>query len=310
MNVRRTTINTRRLTTITMNDELLKNPYALLPEDVARTFSRVAKGYAEAAVTAREARVELLARLDVVTLQPQVVLDAGCGDGAALGALRERYPEAALWAVDISPAMVERAAAACAEAEVLVADVHALALPDESVDLVFCNQVLPWCVDSEQVLQEFRRILRPGGLLHFSTLGPDSLIELRRAFAKVDDLIHVHYFFDMHDVGDAMSRAGFAEPVMDVDLLTLTYADLPAMMRDLKAAGSSNVARGRRHGLTGRGRLAALEQALEAGRLNDRLPLTYEIVYGQAWAAPQRPQKMLPDGTVAVPFANLRRGSR
>lgn len=293
-----------------MNDELLNNPYALLPQDVARTFSRAAGGYAEAAVTAREARDELLARLDVVALQPKVVLDAGCGDGAALGSLRARYPEAALWAVDIAPAMVERAAAACAEAQVVAGDVHALSLPEESVDLIFCNQVLPWCVDSEQVLREFRRILRPGGLLHFSTLGPDSLIELRRAFAQVDDLIHVHYFFDMHDVGDAMSRAGFAEPVMDVDRLTLTYADVLTMMRDLKAAGSSNLTRGRRRSLAGRGYLAALTKAIESARVADRLPLTYEIVYGQAWAAPQRPQKMQPDGTVAVPISNLRRGSR
>jgi malonyl-CoA O-methyltransferase len=293
-----------------MNDDLLDNPYALAPSDVARVFDAAADSYAEAGVVARVAREELLDRLDVVTLAPAAVLDAGCGDGAALAGLRARYPDAQLLAVDLSAAMVERARRQDAAADCRVGDLHRLDLPTGSVDLVFCNQVLPWCYDSERVLAEFRRVLRPGGLAHFSTLGPDTLIELRRAFARLDDDIHVHYFFDMHDIGDAMTRAGLAEPVMDADRLTLTYADVRSLMRDLKAAGSTNVARARRRGLGGRDRLAALARWYEPARREGRLPATYEVVYGQAWATQLRPQKLLADGNVAVPFENLRNRSR
>lgn len=293
-----------------MNDDLLNNPYALHPSDVARVFDSAAGTYAEAGVVARVARDQLLERLDVVTLVPQVVLDAGCGDGQALAGLRARYPSAQMLAVDLSAGMIERARRVDDTVDCQVGDLHELALPTGSVDLVFCNQVLPWCYDSEKVLAEFRRVLRPGGLLHFSTLGPDTLIELRRAFARLDDDIHVHYFFDMHDVGDAMGRAGLAEPVMDMERLTLTYTDVGSLMRDLKAAGSANVARARRRGLGGRDRLAALARAYEPARREGRLPATYEVVYGQAWATQMRPQKVLADGNVAVPFENLRRRSR
>ncbi|MFK8018112.1 MAG: malonyl-ACP O-methyltransferase BioC [Gammaproteobacteria bacterium] len=293
-----------------MSEDPIDHPMALLPADVARVFDRAASTYRDAAVVARASRDELLDRLEVVTLEPSVILDAGCGDGGALGPLRTRYPEAQIIALDVSPAMVERAVANIDNVAGLVGDAHTLDLPTASVDLVFCNQMLPWCYDSEKVLAQFRRVLRPGGLLHLATLGPDTLGELRRAFARVDDEIHVHYFYDMHDIGDAIGRAGFAEPVMDVDTLTLTYPHLDALLRDLRAAGSGNVARGRARGLFGRQRLAALARAYDPLRRDGRLPLSYEIVYGQAWAAALRPQKILADGNVAVPFENLRRSSR
>ena len=293
-----------------MSDDPIDHPMALLPREVSRVFDAAVDTYADAAVVARVAREELLDRLDVVTLAPEVIVDVGCGDGAALGPLRDRYPAATVLALDLAPAMVDCAQARAPDATALLGDAHALDLPANAVDLIFCNQMLPWCYDSEKVLAEFRRIIRPGGLLHFSSLGPDTLVELRRAFGRVDRGIHVHYFYDMHDIGDAVGRAGFAEPIMDVDTLQLTYADVTTLMRDLKRAGSANVARGRSRGMLGRGQLARLAQAYEPMRQNGRLPLTYEIVYGQAWAAALRPQKILADGNIAVPVENLRRGSR
>ncbi|MFK7885738.1 MAG: methyltransferase domain-containing protein [Gammaproteobacteria bacterium] len=292
-----------------MNDELVNNPYFLAPARVARAFDSAAATYDEAGVVAQQTGAELLGRLEVLAQTPATVLDAGCGTGAALGQLRGRYPAAELIGVDISPEMVARARVAHPSARVECLDLHELDLPNESVDLVFCNQVLPWCYDSERVMAHFRRVLRPGGVVHFATLGPDTLIELRRAMPSVDQSVHVHYFFDMHDVGDALARAGFAEPVMDAETLTLTYGDLASMRRDLRAAGSANLARERPTGLTGKRRFAAFERKLEAGRRDGRLPLTYELVYGQAFATDQRPQKMLPDGQIAVPFENLRRPS-
>lgn len=290
-----------------MTTELTDNPYYLSPRDVRRAFDRAAATYAEAAVIARMAREELLARLDLVRLSPNAVLDAGCGHGAALRDLRQRYPDAALLGLDLSKAMLDQAPRRLTRTLLVQGDLHALPLPNASVDLVFCNLVLPWCFDTERVLAECRRVLAPGGLLHFATLGPDTLGELRAAWSQVDARPHVHYFYDMHDIGDALMRAGLAEPVMDVDHVTLTYADVAALMRDLRAAGSANVAAGRARGLTGRGAMARLGNAYETRRREGRLPARYEIVYGQAWATAQRPQKILADGTVAVPLERLTR---
>jgi malonyl-CoA O-methyltransferase len=133
------------------------------------------------------------------------------------------------------------------------------------------------------VFAEFHRVLRPGGLVHFTTFGPDTLHELRRAFAAVDDRSHVNHFADMHELGDGLVRAGFAEPVLDVDRHVLTYTDALALMRDLKAIGAHNVTSDRPRGLTGRRQLEAMQAAYERERRDGRLPATYEVVYGHAW---------------------------
>jgi len=127
------------------------------------------------------------------------------------------------------------------------------------------------------------RVLAPGGLLMFSTFGPDTLKELRDAFRSVDRYTHVHRFIDMHDVGDALIACGFADPVMDMEILTLTYADVRELMRDLKAIGAHNVTRGRPATLTGKSQLAKVAQNYEAARRDGRLPATFEVIYGHAW---------------------------
>jgi len=185
--------------------------------------------------------------------------------------------------------------------DVLCADAARLPLRTASVDLVFSNLMLQWCSDPDAVFSECRRVLKPGGLLTYTTFGPDTLLELRRAWSTVDGLTHVNRFIDMHDLGDAMVRAGFAEPVMDVDRCTLTYADAHALMRDLKAIGAHNVNAGRARGLTGKSRLTRMIAAYEAFRRDGRLPATYEIVYGQAWAAERATAgDSLRDGEVRV----------
>ncbi len=251
-----------------------------------RAFDRAADSYDQAAVLQRELAVRMLERLDYIRLRPRQILDLGCGTGFALDALAQRYPEARLLALDFALAMVQRSRQRDLPPQRLLslcADIDNLPLADNSVDLVFANATLQWSNDLEHSFAELYRCLRPGGLLLFTTFGPDTLIELRHAWAQVDGGAHVSPFWDMHDIGDALVRTHFADPVLDVERITLTYSDLRALMRDLKHLGAQNPLHQRPRGLTSRQRLAALESAYEPMRTAGRLPSTWEVVHGQAW---------------------------
>ena len=204
------------------------------PAVAQRRFDRAARTVDEADFVGAEAAARLIERLALFALEPAVVVDLGAGTGRVTGQLAALYPDAAVLAIDVSGPMLERAASAGAVTR-LVADAHRLPCASGSVDLVFANLLLPW-VAPDHVLTECVRVLKPGGLAIMTTLGPDTLIELRRAWASVDQFIHVHGFIDMHDIGDLATRAGFVEPVIDVDRLTLDYAGVAELVGDLRAA--------------------------------------------------------------------------
>jgi len=177
---------------------------------------------------------------------------------------------------------------------------------DDSFDTIFSNLTLQWIPDLDAVFREFQRVLRPGGVLMFSSFGPDTLSELRQAWAAVDDARHVHRFIDMHDVGDVMAHAKLADPVMDMEYFTLTYDTPRSLMRDLKAIGAQNAMAGRERGLTGRGRLRAMERAYEAQRDGEgRLPATWEVIYGHAWGTDAVPQHTDEDGATRVEVGQI-----
>jgi malonyl-CoA O-methyltransferase len=288
----------------------VSDPFHLDTRRVRRSFGRAARGYDAAAVLQARVRDELLARLDLVKLQPAVVVDLGAGTGHGALALKRRYRSAEVLAVDLSPGMLaeaRRRQTLLRRFRRVCADAGALPLREAAADLVFSNLMLQWCNDPDAVFAECRRVLRPGGLLTFTTFGPDTLFELRRAWAAADGHAHVSRFLDMHDLGDALVRSGLAEPVMDVERYTLTYDSAAALMRDLKAIGARNANDGRPRGLTGKGALARMTAAYETLRQDGRLPATYEVVYGQAWCpvAPRR-LKGLP-GEVLVPVNRIGR---
>jgi malonyl-CoA O-methyltransferase len=276
--------------------------YALDTGRVRRSFDRAAITYDDAAVLHREVRDNLLQRLDLMVLAPRVVVDAGAGTGHAARALIRRYPKSLVIALDASRPMLKAAgrrqswlrrfARVCADAQ-------RLPLADGSVDLILSNLMLQWC-DPDAVFAEFRRVLAPRGLLSFTTLGPDTLRELRSAWSKVDSHTHVNQFLDMHDIGDALVRAGFASPVLDVERYTLSYLDVRRVAADLKATGARNATLGRSRGLTGRGRFNALTTAYESFRQDGRLPATYEVVFGHAWASGSSPHRGARDESVAT----------
>ncbi|ALP51765.1 malonyl-[acyl-carrier protein] O-methyltransferase BioC [Candidatus Tenderia electrophaga] len=290
--------------------------YQLDKRLVRDAFDRAAAAYDEVAILQREVGRRLLERLDLIKLQPRAIVDIGAGTGELGAALAKRYKGSEVILLDLAPRMLKRARQRRRLVErwlgrqrFVCGDAEQLPLADNSVDMVFSNFAIQWCSDLDRAFAEFQRVLRPDGLLLFTSFGPDTLTELRQAWRAVDDAVHVNSFIDMHDIGDALMRAKLAEPVMDAERLTLTYADGMGVMRDLKAMGAHNVSAGRHHGLTGKRKLqhmlAAYEQFRNSAGL---LPATYEVVYGHAWGSDVGAGQVHEDGTVHVPLSQLKRG--
>lgn len=258
---------------------------------VRRAFSRAAHGYSAAAALQREIQSRLLESLDYLDdpalgrAPPATVLDLGSGPGHATQVLRTRWPKARVVAVDLALPMLRQARTGWwRPAARVCGDARALPLAAGSVDVLFSNLCLQWVEDLPAAFAGFRRVLRPGGLLLFSTLGPDTLQELRAAFAAADEAPHVSAFASIARVGDALLQAGFRDPVLDRDLFVHRHADLPALMRELRAIGATNALHARRHTLTGRARFSAAAAAYEPLRSGGMLPATWEAIYAHAWA--------------------------
>lgn len=281
---------------------------------VRRSFARAAASYDDADVLQTEIRDRLLERLEWVQLQPRRVLDLGTGTGKALPALAARYPEAEIVGLDLTPAMLRLAGArpAGGAGPVLIcADAARLPFPDQSVDLVFSSLAIHWSPALDAVLAEVRRVLRHPGLFTFTTPGPESYRELRRAWQAVDQAPHVIPFPEMRALGDGLVRAGLAEAVMDTDTLTLRYRDFGQLIADLRATGTTNASAGRRAGLTGRQAWARLTAAYERERDADGLlPATVEVVFGQAWAPGAPRRRRAPGDEITVSLDDLGRRSR
>ena len=280
-----------------------------MPESRAaqRSFDRAARSFDSASVVHDECRERLLERLDFVRLAPSVVVDAGCATGRGAAALAARYPQAKILALDSSLPMLEaarRAAPPNASVRFVAGDAENLPLGNGHTGLIFANMLLPW-VRPQNFFPEAARALSEGGLLLFATLGPDSLEQVRRAWASVDENVHVHAFFDMHDLGDLAMASGLAEPVVDVDRIAVTYRDVNSMIRDLRACGATNVAGGRRRGLTGRRAWERFAEALVGKQRGGRLAITFELILGHAWAVGARPRASGAGGEASVPVEDI-----
>lgn len=290
------------------NDEFRLDMHA-----VRRAFDRAARDYDAHSPLQKEVRNRLLEKLELVTLEPRDVLDAGCGTGGALKPLAKRFPGATLHALDIAPAMLAEARRHkpwFRKLNLVEGALEDIPMPDDSVDVVFSSLALQWVNDFDRALSELRRVLRGGGLLLFSTFGPDTLKELRAAWAAADDRTHVNRFIDLHDIGDALVRAGFAEVVMDMEHFTLTYPELRSLLCDLKRIGAHNANAGRERSLTGKETFRRFEQAYEQFREDGLLPATYEVVYGIAWLPELPPGVRYVDDGGTLSVESLRRSLR
>lgn len=287
----------------------MTTPFVDLPQ-VGRRFARVAASYDQADFFAREVDRRMQERLDYVKVEPKRIVDLGCSRGGSFAGLAARYPQAQIIGVDVAPAMLQAGRAPRAgwqrwlglgrngEMQRLAADAVKLPIKSQSTAVVWSNLLLHWLDDPLPALAEAHRVLEVGGLVMFSTLGPDTLKELRSAFA--DGYAHTQRFIDMHDFGDMLVGCGFADPVMDMEVLTLTYERFDDLLAELRAAGSGCAMTARRHGLTGRQSWARARAAYESLRRDGKLPATFEIVYGHAWKVQP---KQAADGRAIIRFA-------
>ncbi len=274
---------------------------------VRRAFGRAAAGYDSHAVVQKEVGERLLHHLDPIRIEPRRVLDLGCGTGLFFGELGRRFPRAELIGLDIAQQMLVQANARAPwwrrvlprpQPRLVCADVERLPLAAGCAQLAFSNLVLQWC-EPARAFAEAARVLETDGLYLFSSYGPDTLKELRAAFAAVDDAPHVNRFVDMHDLGDALVAAGFADPVMEMEILTVEYASVEALARDLKGAGGQHVLESRASGLPSPRRWQRMVQRYEDHRRDGILPATFEVIYGHAWrTAPRR----IADGRQIIGF--------
>ncbi len=285
--------------------------YTIIKTQIRQSFDKAASRYDEVAILQREVASRLLERLDLIKLTPQRILDLGCGTGLNSQALDKRYKKAQVISLDLAEGMLNKARTHKSwlnRQRFICGDAEALPLADNSVELIFSSLTLQWCHDLDRVFKECFRVLKPGGLLMFSTLGPDTLHELRDSWKHVDDSNHVNAFIDMHDIGDAMIRSRFSDPVMDVENIIMTYSEVMLLMRDLKILGAHNMTHGRSRGLTGKAKISAMSDAYERYRNKGVLPATYEVVYGHAWAPENKEQKENgADGVFHFPVDQLRK---
>jgi malonyl-CoA O-methyltransferase len=274
-----------------------------------RRFFATPKRVRESDFLRREVANRMQERLALVKLAPKTVLDAGCGEGADLINLQKRYADAQLVGIDAAPAMLAAARETQSSAwsalngvlaqwlpgrlrggkafgmqpGLLAGDFAQLPFAASAFDLVWSNLALHWHPQPDRVYAEWRRVLRVDGLLMFSCFGPDTLKELRAAFAEVDQTPHVLPFVDMHDFGDMLVEVGFSTPVMDMETITITYETTGKLLADVRALGGNPLST-RRAGLIGRQAWKRAMQVLEQSRRADgRIPLTFEIIYGHAF---------------------------
>jgi len=280
---------------------------------VSQSFSQAASQYEQHAFIQQKIAEYLVERLDFIKITPNTILDIGCGAGRMSRQLNRRYPDAMVYGLDIAHQMVCESQQNAPKPwlwhapklSYLCADAEQLPIADKSMDLVISNLTLQWC-DAKTVFAEIARILKPDGVFLFSTLGPDTLSELRQSWAAVDEYSHVNFFLDMHDLGDALYQSGLKNPVMDVDWLNFKYDSVRDIMKGLKAIGAHNITSQRPQGLMGKQKLKDMTAAYETRRTEKGLPVTYEVVYGHALGQ-VTPSQTTQDGEVTISIDQIKR---
>jgi len=278
-----------------------------------RVRNRSAAKHGQVSFFSEEIAGRMFERLDYIKQEPRVILDLNCGLGATSAILAKRFPEAMVVQLDPALELLQKLSSAKTLPKKLLmwfgkssarvcGEANALPIASRSVDFAWSN-LFALSHDAAAIIRELKRVLKPGGLLMLSTLGPDTLKELRAAFSQVDALTHIQPQVDMHDLGDMLAHEGFTTPVADMEMITLTYPTLKTLAHDLRAAGATHLERERRPTLMGKTRWAAVERAYDATRHEGRLPVTFEIIYLHAWRGVERKSA---DGRQIIQFEALK----
>lgn len=276
--------------------------------DIARSFSLATRTYDQHAFVQKEIGQRLLERIAIVKNAPDLILDIGAGTGYLTRQLQQQFPKSDIIGLDLAHGMTHYAKTRQPwpvwgkKPSYLCADTEALPLKSQSVDIIFSNFTLQWCFDLAKVFAEFKRVLKPNGMIFFSTLGPKTLQELRASWAMVDNYSHVNQFLDMHDIGDLLLNSQFDSPVIDMEMVTVAYQDVKQLLKDLKATGAHTVQGERTRGLTSKQSLLAMIKAYETFKQpNNRYPATFEVVYGHAIKLEKMTYKQDDEGVVKIP---------
>jgi malonyl-CoA O-methyltransferase len=272
---------------------------AFTKQQVQSAFNKAAHTYDAAAVLQQEVCKRLLERLDYIKITPKTILDIGSGTGQGSRGLMKQYPDASIISMDLAENMLKINRTQSLQKGIIYqlrcllkrpkkqqfvcADAEQLPFSDASVDVIYSSLTIQWCLDLDRLFSEFRRVLKPGGLLMFTTFGLMTLKELKASWAAVSDKVHVNEFTDMHDIGDALYRAKVENPVMDCDTIIINYTSVKQILMELKAVGAYNQNQGRETALTGKQRLKLMYQAYEQFQTSAGYPATYEVLYGHAW---------------------------
>lgn len=278
---------------------------------VRQHFSRAAETYLEAAALQKEVEARLLEQVEVLEQAPQRVLDLGSGPGRGAGVLKLRWPKANVVAMDLALPMLQlvpKQTRFWRPIKRVCGDAMQLPFKDATFDLVFSSLCLQWAESLPQALKEIRRVLKPGGLLVFTTFGPDTLIELREAYRNIDVIPPLSPFAAIQQVGDALQGAGFARPVLDRDSYTLDYPDLRALMRELQAIGATDARPERQRGLTGKTRWQALQAAYPSR--DGRLHSSWEVIAAMAFRPQMDAQPRHDDIVASIDPNHIRRRQR
>ncbi len=286
------------------------NLYSLERRNVAHAFDDAAKDYDTVSLLQQTVADRLIDSFDLIKIKPASILDMGSGTGYGSRKLKQRFKKAQFYQSDISGEMLKVARKKSpkyfSKNHFLCADAAQMPIEDNQFDLVFSSLMLQWCNDLDLVFAEVKRMLKPGGVFLFASFGPDTLKELRECWQKVDDDIHVNAFVDMHDIGDSLVRNGMDAPVLSVEHIVLTYSGCKQLMSELKNIGAHNANNGRRKTLTGKQRLNKVISHYETFRSDNKLPATYEVVYGHAWQAHQERSGSVGDGSQTISLEQLK----
>ncbi len=286
-------------------DELISPQASFDKQKIRESFNKAADSYDAAAIVQQEVCCRLLERLEYIKAEPSMILDIGSGTGQGTSGLARQYPDAMIVSMDLAEKMLHKSRSRLLKEDKasglmkqlknvlgkgskknitqVCADAEGLPFADASVDLIFSNLTIQWCFDLKVLFNEFRRVLKPGGFMLFTTFGSDTLKELKASWTSVSDKTHVNDFVDIHDIGDALYNVQAENPVMDSEKIILNYPNIKQILLEIKAVGAHNQNSGRAKGLTGKSRLKAMYEAYEEFKTEQGYPVTYEVVYGHAW---------------------------